>query len=43
MNRISLWPADACLAICATGAALFLGLRGYDYYFFNRANDLLRS
>jgi hypothetical protein len=43
MNRISLWPIDAWLAVCTIGAVLFLGLRGYEYYFFYRANDLLHS
>jgi len=42
MRRISLWPVDLWLFLCTVGALIFVGLRGYDYYYISRANDLLR-
>jgi hypothetical protein len=42
MRRISLWPVDLWLFLCTAGALIFVGLRGYDFYYISRANDLLR-
>ena len=43
MNHISPRSFDVWLAVCLVGALLFAGLRGYEYFFLARVDELLGS